>query len=81
MSIDVHEDNWRFVEVFRALQTQWRVIAGFHRVTYQGLDYAAIPAVLSMLRISSAQRAETFAAIRVMERAALPILNRSPDDD
>lgn len=76
---EVFPDNWVTAQAFMALTTQWRVIVG-ERVAYQGIDYAAIGAVLAMSEIPDAQRAEVFAGLRVMERAALPILNSHPEE-
>lgn len=75
MQFGIHADNWSLVGVFMALQTQWRVAAGMAGVFYLGIDYAAIPAVLALLGIPKPKHAETFAAIRLMEAAALPIRN------
>ena len=60
------------VEVFAALGTQWRV-GGMGSVI--GLDYAAIPPVLRMLRVKPAAWPELFGDLRVMERAALAQMN------
>lgn len=49
---------------------------------HTGLNYAAIPAVLLELRVPYPKRAGLIADLRVMEAAALPILNaREPADD
>lgn len=59
---------------FCDLQTQWRT-APMGGVI--GLVYASIPVVLEMHDITD--RAQAFKDIRVMEAAALPILNRKPE--
>jgi hypothetical protein len=48
-------------------QTQWR--EGFSGAT--GLDYAGVEALLRLQGVRGAQRAERFAELQVMERAAL----------
>ena len=42
---------------------------------YTGLDYAALPVVLTMLDIPQDQHKDIFADLRVMEHAALTIIN------
>lgn len=81
MLFDIYPDNEAAVAVFLALQTQWRVISGMARVVYQGIDYSAVPAVLSLMAIPRADRGESFVALRVMESAALRVLNAPKDDD
>lgn len=80
MLLDIHPDNEVLVAAFLALQTQWRVVLGFKRVIYQGIDYGAIPPVLALLGIPHRERNEAFAAIRVMESTALEILNEPPEN-
>lgn len=75
----IHEDTQDTVAVFMALQTQWRVIAGMS-VAYQGLDYAVLPAVFSMLDVKRADRTRIFHELRAMEGAALAVLNKKPDN-
>ena len=78
-TFEIHEDNQDTVAAFLALQTQWRIIAGM-AMAYQGLDYGSIPAVLNMIGIPRADRARVFAELRIMEIAALPVLNAKQDD-
>lgn len=54
------------------MSTQWR--AGGAGVI--GLDYAALPTVLRMLRIKRADEPEIFADLREMERAAKQKINQ-----
>ena len=79
MQFGIHADNWTLLGVFLALQTQWRVAVGFGGTVYLGIDYAAIPAVLLMLGIPRTKHAETFAAVRLMESAALNVRNRAKE--
>jgi hypothetical protein len=48
--------------------------------TYQGIDYAAIPAAFSLLGLPRYKWARLFDSIRVMERAAARVLNTREDD-
>lgn len=76
----VYADNVDTVWAFFALATQWRILAGFGAVVYQGFDYGAIPSALSLLGIPAKRRAEVFEGLRVMESAALLVLNAKDDD-
>lgn len=61
----IYPDNWLPVSIFCDMSTQWRV--GMKGAT--GLDYAALPAVMSIRKVKD--RADVFDCIRIMERAAL----------
>lgn len=74
---EVFAENWTAVQAFLAMQTQWRVAVGMGGAARIGLDYAAIPAVFSGLAIPRGERGGIFAALRIMEAAALPELNRA----
>lgn len=76
----IHEDNEATVAAFLALQTQWRIIAGFGAVVYQGIDYPSVPAVLDALSVPPDGRADVFQGLRIMEASALPILNARDDE-
>jgi hypothetical protein len=79
---EVHPDNDEPVAIFLALQTQWRIVTlSMGGSVYLGLDYAAVPAVFGLLGIDPALHQEQFAALRVMEAAALPLLNKRADDE
>lgn len=77
--VEVHEDNVEALRVFLELQTQWRVAVGM-RPVWMGLEYASIRPVLWGLAIPRDRHRELFAALRVMERAALPILNKPREE-
>lgn len=81
MQFGVHADNWKLLGVFLALQTQWYVAVGLAGIVYIGIRYEAIPAVLVGLGIPKAQHREAFAAVRLMEAAALPIRNAPRERD
>lgn len=73
MSFEIYAENAEIVGAFLSLATQWRVIVGFGGAMWQGLEYASIPVVLSALAIED--RAGAFAGLRIMEAAALRVLN------
>lgn len=77
-TVEVHADNATTVLAFTTLRTQWRLVAGMVRVAHIGLDYGAIPPVLELLGVPADERADVFEGLRVMEQAALPILNEKP---
>lgn len=74
----VWDENWRAVTLFVGLATQWRLHLGMAGVYYQGLDYAAVEAALRLERIAPRDWPALFADLRVMERAALPLMNEKP---
>lgn len=67
--IDVWPENWVALELFAALQTQWRIGMGGPT----GLDYAALPAVMDLQHIAAPERPEVFESLRVMEAEALRV--------
>lgn len=67
IGIEVWPENWRTVEVFIAMGTQWNV--GMSGAI--GLRYEALPTVLDAIGVAAADHADVFTGLRVMERAAL----------
>jgi hypothetical protein len=66
-SIDVWPENFEAVRLFIAMGTQWNV--GMSGAI--GLRYEALPAVMRLSGIPSAERRAAFDGLRIMERAAL----------
>lgn len=70
-------ENWDIVEIFLALETQWRlsVVAGLDktRTFWHGLDYSAADVVLR--RYGHGKGRSAFDRLLVMEDAALAVLN------
>lgn len=76
----VWEENWRSLEFFLGIEHQWVIVSGMAGVHYVGLNYPAIESVMRTLSpVPKKQRPALFNDLRVMERAALEILN-SPKD-
>jgi len=69
----VYEENWQSVLFFFALQTQWR-IGGMGG--YIGLDYAGVESDIRLSEIPRRKRKALWADIKIMELAAIPILNK-----
>ncbi|HEY0860667.1 MAG TPA: DUF1799 domain-containing protein [Pseudoxanthomonas sp.] len=66
----VWPDNVLAFNTFVAMQTQYRVgIAGA-----TGLDYAALPAVLSLIGVPADEHTDTFECLRTMELHALDLM-------
>jgi hypothetical protein len=74
---EVWEENWDTLMVFLALQTQWRreIPAMSGQMIWHGLDYPAMESTLRMMGHWK-KSAEIFEGLRIMESAALPILNK-----
>ncbi|MGW8391121.1 DUF1799 domain-containing protein [Pseudoduganella sp. HUAS MS19] len=71
----VFEDNWLAVTTFCTLATQWKLLLGAADVLYVGLDYGAVETVFRLEQVPAADWRAVFQDLRVMERAALPLLN------
>ena len=76
-NLEVWEDNWDTLMVWLALQTQWRreIPAMSGQMIWHGLDYQATESTLRMMGYWK-QAKEIFYGLRIMESAALPILNK-----
>ena len=57
-------------QCFQGTLTQWRVIAGFSGVFYEGIDASALLATMDMLGIEQELRAELFWQLQIMEGEA-----------
>lgn len=73
-------ENLAALEAFVSLSTQWRYERAGNELTgsrhfWTGLDYAAADAIVRLAARKRKKRKALFAAIREMERAALPVLN------
>ncbi len=71
VAFEVWPENWPALELFLALQTQWRH-AGMAGLP-TGLDYAAIEPALRLMGMAPSP--QLFADLRVMEDAALVALH------
>lgn len=71
---EVMEENWPSLLLFLDLQTQWRRHIGIRgHITWQGLDYTAVEALMRIERVKDKKTA--MRDLRAMEAAALPVLN------
>lgn len=67
----VFYDNWLALNVFLAVQTQWRVIGGMGPLAYTGLDYTALKATMDLLGVAKKLRAALFEDVRELEASWL----------
>lgn len=80
-AFEIHPDNVEAVALFLQLKTQWRIVAGATRAVHLGIVYASIPVVMDLLGVPLERRPALFGELRVMEYAALGVLNKSHEDD
>ncbi|WP_337267057.1 DUF1799 domain-containing protein [Oryzifoliimicrobium ureilyticus] len=64
---------WESFKAFISCSTQWRMAVGFGGVIWLGMDYPACKLVLDDLQSPP----HVFADLRLMEAAALPVLNEA----
>lgn len=69
----IWREIWESVSAFLACETQWRITATMSQLIWTGLDYAGAKALLEFEGIASP---EVFRDLRIMEAAALPVLNK-----
>lgn len=72
---EVWPENWPILELFLALNTQWR-FAGMEGQRV-GLEYSAIPVVMDLHQVPAKRRRQWFGWIQMMERAALDVFSNS----
>lgn len=72
-SINVWPENRQAVYVFMTLRTQWRY--GMNGPT--GLDYSALPETWRRTKTPPADRDQVFAALRILEVAALNEMHKA----
>jgi len=72
---EVYPDNLATVNVFIAMQTQWRV--GMAGAT--GLDYAALPVVMRCVGVARKDWSHVFDGLRAMEEVTLAEMHKDKD--
>lgn len=72
---EVWEEHWPALELFLALRTQWRVIAGMGGAQHQGLDYTALYGHPSFARLDYDEQDKLLAQIQHIEVGALASFN------
>ncbi|MBW5802049.1 DUF1799 domain-containing protein [Halomonas elongata] len=66
---EVWPEHLTALEVFISCAEQWRVIAGFGVIRYQGIDAAALQATMTMLGVEDTR--ETLLQVREIQAGAL----------
>lgn len=77
--VEVWNEHWDSYAVFRACATQWKVasihVGGKTVLSYLGLDYPGVEAVMRNLLPETSDRSRVFLDVMVMEAEALLVLN------
>lgn len=74
---EVWEDNWLSLEVFLFLSTQWNVVQGGVAPLLQGIRYEIVPLALRRFKVPFSDRDRMWDDIRLMERAAKEVMNKT----
>lgn len=75
-AFEVWPENWPSVQVFAALATQWQIAGGLLGSRVLGLHYPSIQTVMWAHQIRACDRRAMFDDMRVMEAAALNVMNK-----
>lgn len=74
---EVWPENWEMFQVFVALGGQWRwVPGGMAPPVRDGIDAPSIESVFRLMGVRKKDWKETYAALRLMERAVIEVQNR-----
>jgi hypothetical protein len=78
-AFEIWRANLEALEIFCALQTQWRRISGLGGTALTGIIYSEAIGYMRELGLRRVRRAELLGDLRVMERAALETWNKPSD--
>lgn len=70
------EDNWESVIFFVELGTQWHIVSGMNGERVTGLNYQSVESTMNIQQIPQETRRDLFHDLKVMERAALEVINK-----
>lgn len=70
---EVFEDNWKTVDLFVRLQTQWNLIEG----VFIGLNYQSVRFLFKLYAVEDER--SVFDELQSMEAAALQVMNQKKD--
>lgn len=73
----VYPENVQALEVFISMSTQWRMVGTMQSLHYTGLDYSVLGEMWLVNDVKKKDRPKVFEQLRILERAAMPILNGS----
>ena len=71
----VWEEHWPALELFLAMRTQWRVVAGMGGAQHQGIDYTALYGHPKFARLGFDEQDALLAQVQHIEAGALDALN------
>ena len=71
----IWREQWPALELFLALRTQWRIIAGMAGAQHQGLDYTALYGHPKYARLDYDEQEKLLAQIQHIESGAVAALN------
>jgi hypothetical protein len=77
----VWEEHWPALELFLAMRTQWRVVAGMGGAQHQGIDYTALYGHPKFARLGFDEQDALLAQVQHIEAGALAALNDNPIDE
>lgn len=72
---EVWEEHWPALEIFLAMRTQWRVIAGMSGAQHQGIDYTALYGHPKYARLNYDEQDKLLGQIQHIEAGALAAMN------
>lgn len=70
----VWPENWDSLDFFIQLNTQWNVVSGMGGERVSGLNYQAVEAMMRIKSIPRNKKESLFNDLRLMENAALEVL-------
>ncbi|WP_404462902.1 DUF1799 domain-containing protein [Vreelandella aquamarina] len=72
---EVWEEHWPALELFLAMRTQWRVVAGMGGAHHQGIDYTALYGHPKFARLGFDEQDSLLAQIQHIEAGAVEVLS------
>jgi hypothetical protein len=76
---EIWPENWDVMQIFLSMNADWSIAVGMSGIAYNGIKTTAIESAFNIFRITNKNRLEYFEKIKIMERAALPLLNAAKD--
>lgn len=69
------EEHWPALELFLAMRTQWRIVAGMAGAHHQGIDYTALYGHPKYARLDYDEQDKLLGQIQHIEAGALAAMN------
>lgn len=74
--IELSPDEWRAWQVFLAVRSNWRIVAGWGAAHYEGIDYSSLESAIRLMGIGRRHWPDVFSMVRVMEDEARNWINK-----